>query len=233
MKASSRLLIGSALALSVVTLPASAAYVLYDAGDLTQVELGFVVNPTGVAWDSPVTTLDYRVLLDNKSDANPANDTWLYEYTFTVPEKAISHVLVETSPGITLLAGTTASGREGPTTFGPQGNSNPGIPGALFGLKFNTTGDPLVYSWQIETDRAPMWGDFYAKDGKTSGSDVYAYNINFGLTAPVYAQGVSANGFALVPDTFTGGPPVPVPAAVWLLGPALGALSAARRRPAA
>jgi hypothetical protein len=226
----SSLALWSTLALSSTALPASAAYVLYDAGDLTQVELGFVVNPTGVAWDSQVTALVYQVSLDNKGDANPANDTWLYQYTFEVPVKAISHVLIETSPGITLLAGTTVSGREGPTTFSARKNSNPGMPGPLFGLKFNTTLDPLIYSWQIETDRAPMWGDFYAKDGKTGGAEVYAYNINFGLAAPIYVQGVSADGFALVPDTVTGGPAVPVPAALWLFGPALGALTAARRR---
>jgi len=108
-----------------------------------------------------------------------------------VPAKEISHVLIETSRGITLLSGTTTTGREGPSTFGAQGNSNPGIPGDLFGLKFDLSG--LAVSWQIETDRAPMWGDFYAKNGKHRGQDVYAYNVHFGAAAPALIRDAIAH----------------------------------------
>lgn len=223
----------SATSVSFVNVPFN-GYVLYDSGDLTREELGLVVSPLTAAWDHEITALTFSVSLNNQGDFDPTNDTWRYNYTFTVPEKAISHVLLETSEGIRLLGGTTATGREGPGTFGP-GNSNPGIPGSIFGLKFDTTGDPLSFSWQIETDRAPMWGDFYAKDGVTriggQNFNVFAYNINFGLAAPDFVRGVSEAGFAIVPNLTTGGPvAVPVPAALWLLGPAVGMVPMVVRR---
>jgi hypothetical protein len=234
---SKRLATLSAASVSFVNVPFN-GYVLFDSGDLTRQELGLTVNPLGAAWDSEMTRLSFEVLLNNRGDFDQSNDTWLYRYTFTVPEKAISNVLLETSQGINLLGGTTRGGREGPGTFGDSGGSAPGIPGTLFGLKFNTTGDPLSFSWQVETDRAPMWGDFYAKSGRIridgEHFDVYAFNLNFGQDAPDYVQGVAVDGFAIVPNLTTGGPPaVPVPAAVWLLGSALGLVPVIARRRAA
>ncbi len=208
---------------------------LFDSGDLTRPELGLTVNPTTAAWDHASTALGFRVYLDNRNDFDQSNDIWRYNYTFNVPEKAISHVILETTPGIQLLDGTTTAGREGPGIFGDSGRSTPGIPGTIHGVKFDTTGDPLSFSWQIVTDRAPMWGDFYAKDGTVrigdQRFDVFAFNLNFGQIAPLYVQGVSEAGFAIVPNFTTGGPvAVPVPAAVWLLGSALGLVPVLARR---
>ncbi len=141
------------------------------------------------------------------------NGNWRYTYTFAVEEKDISHMLIEISPTFTsanVKSGTTSGWQLG--TWGTQGNSNPGIPSSLYGLKFG--GDSETEVFTIVTDRAPMWGDFYAKDGRSGGYDVYAYNTAFGgsTTASIYDR---VAGMVLVPDTFTN---VPEPAILPLFG---------------
>jgi len=155
---------------------------------------------------------------------------WTYKYTFTVDEKGISHVIIEVSDNFTsdnIYAGTTSGYQEDddPTTYGNQGNSNPGILGNLFGIKWELTSS-LEWNWQIVTDRSPMWGDFYAKDGVESQPnpgdiDVYAYNTGFGFDtlAPIGNGNALDNdkAWVLVPDTTT----VPEPATMLLLGSGL------------
>jgi len=71
-----------------------------------------------------------------------------------------------------------------------------------------------MYTWVIEFDstRVPVWGDFYAKDGKENTTDgkiqVYAYNTGF--TANDVDE---ATNHILVPDTISY---VPIPGAVLL-----------------
>ena len=76
------------------------------------------------------------------------------------------------------------------------------MPGEIKGIKFPGSGTQLVLSFY--SDRAPMWGSFYAKDGTDGSNDVYAYNSGF--------SGVGSD-FIAVPDTTT---TVPVPGAVLL-----------------
>jgi hypothetical protein len=100
-------------------------------------------------------------------DDNTHPGLWTYAYSFTVKEKEISHVIIEVAEGFkqqNLRGDTTPKYELG--TFGHKGNSTPGIPGDIRGMKWETSGKALNYSWVIVTDRAPMWGDFYAKDGK-------------------------------------------------------------------
>ena len=96
---------------------------------------------------------------------------WTYSYTWSGTTKALSHISIEVSDNFTSqnIFKTTGAGINptAPDTYNStsQGNSNPGIPGDLFGIKWDTTSDPTVYMFSIVSDRAPMWGDFYAKDG--------------------------------------------------------------------
>jgi hypothetical protein len=166
--------------------------------------------------------------------------SWTYDYTFTVVRKGISHVITEVSDNFTadnIMDGTTAGWEL--QTYNGQGGSNPGIPGELYGLKWGTpetdNGDVLTYSWTIVTDRAPMWGDFYAKDGTdVQGTiDVYAYNTGFGIdTAAGVGNGnayeeSTGYGWVLVPDTTT---QVPEPITLLLLGLGLVGLAGIRKR---
>lgn len=64
-------------------------------------------------------------------------------------------------------------------THGAGGN--PGKPGDLYGVKFSRDADVDSTVVQFTTTQAPVWGDFYAKDGGGTGADaVYAYNAGFG-----------------------------------------------------
>ena len=118
---------------------------------------------------------------------------------------------------------------EGPKTWSPDNNSNAGLPGVIYGLKWNFN-NALAVTISIHTDRAPMWGDFYAKDGfyGKDGKDnnngeaqwVYAYNSMFGMSTNSLIGNGNAGGFVLVPDT-TPTPAVPEPGTLILLAAGL------------
>ncbi|WP_462325166.1 VPLPA-CTERM sorting domain-containing protein [Desulfoplanes sp.] len=176
-------------------------------------------SPTGVSW---VVTYDGQ------------NQLWEYAYTFTGNKPDISHAILEVSSGFSgdpiPLGGNIGQGTSdfvagNPSTYNAQdqGASNPGIPGDVYGLKFED--QP---TWSIVTDRAPMWGDFYAKGARTG----YSFNSGFGKdTTAVIGNGNAKTGnhaWALVPDTATH--VVPIPAGIWLLGTGLLCLFGRKRR---
>jgi hypothetical protein len=157
---------------------------------------------------------------------------WTYSYTFSVDVKNISHVILEVSPTFGLSDINTAYTTPGylldTYSADTQGNSNPGMPGPLYGLKWGGN-DSTLLTWSIVTTRSPMWGDFYAVDGKNTDPAVYAISTGFGTDtgAPIADGNALADGKAwvLVPDTA-----VPIPAAAWLLGSGLVCLVSLKRR---
>ncbi len=170
-------------------------------------------------WKTPsgepsATSLAWRVsFLDQEQ-------LWQYDYAFTGTKPDISHGIIEVSEtfsgkslsdGGNIAAGTTSFESGDPKIYNDsaQGSSNPSIPGDLFGIKFEDTAN-----WTIVTDRAPMWGDFYANGASTG----YTYNSGFGMdtTAAIASGNAENNGhaWALVPDTQV----VPIPGAIWLFG---------------
>jgi hypothetical protein len=161
-------------------------------------------------WANTSCVLSWIVSFDS------ATNYWTYQYTFTTDGKpGISHVITEVSETFdeeNVEDGTTASYELG--TYLPTNPSNPGIPGSLYGMKFNVPAesDGTLYVWTIVTDRAPIWGDFYAKGG----SDTYAYNTQFGVAndSPV-EDNPNLIGWAVVPDTVT---TIPEPSTLIFLG---------------
>lgn len=155
-----------------------------------------------------------------------SGNLFIYDYYWKTTSKALSHIIFAVSETFTksnILAGTTSGWELG--WFGNEGNSNPGIPESLYGMKFG--GNDTEEYYQIVTDRAPMWSDFYAKSGRDGNQWVYAYNASFGSDPIAYSKGTDPYGYILVPDTVSS---VPEPSTFALFGLGLTSLLFARKK---
>lgn len=161
---------------------------------------------------------------------------WNYSYTLTVPDGEISHFILEASPGLEEddlfgVSGTFTDIEINTYTATGPGNSNPNLPGPIFGIKFDEV-DATTGVFSFKTFRDPIWGDFYAKNG-TAHNDpgVFntAWNAGFALADPTDPPGDgSITGHILVPDT--GVPPIPDASTLVLAAVGVLPLLAARRR---
>ena len=178
----------------------------------------------------------------------PVGSTFHYIYTITDAgggplNKALSHQLLEISPTITqsnisqiIYDALPSFTSDSPKTFTPSdGNSNPNMPGNLYGLKFEDFEDSSLPVIDFFSTRIPIWGDFYAKDGKGTngpGNDPsffnYVFNTGFG-TDPTLA---TTNFSAWIPIPDTHSVQVPEPGTWLILGSvlAVACLAATRKQ---
>ena len=125
---------------------------------------------------------------------NPVAGTWHYSYTFsgtaTTVGQGLSHFILDTSDTcINVAAGTLADPNcitNNAVTVSPanytSAPSNPNFPvGAdIIGVKFNVVGGPaLPVTITFDSDRAPVYGDFYVKVANST----TAYNNGLGNEA--------------------------------------------------
>jgi hypothetical protein len=159
---------------------------------------------------------------------------WSYTYQWHTDSKNLSHLILEVTPGSSIDEfafgdSSYAPGADDLRWYSPSdpGDSNPGLPANIYGFKVTPGIDTTDFTFSFVTSHNPVWGDFYARDGKNRGRDVIAYNAGFN---PGNAgSGNSLGGYIAVPN----GPPtraVPDGAmTVALLGLSLGSIGMIRR----
>ena len=135
-------------------------------------------------WDNNGTWLSWNI-------TQTGTDLWRYEYVWHTDGRDLSHIIIELTEGAVASDFSNwqfqySGVQSGGPAFGwftpNQGNSNPGMPGSIYGVKLDLESDTPVFGFSFETWRSPVWGDFYAKDGRYGGNDTYAYNLGFLLT---------------------------------------------------
>ena len=168
-------LIGGIFTLLIVSTPsAHAVFSPVFSGSLSTDGGGGLTGTLQYATD---TSLSWIVSFDS------GTNQWKYDYAFDSNDstpKNLSHIEIELSSNFTaadFLSGSTTGGLL--DTYGPglHGASDTGIPGTFYGVRYVAPTSPASpdYGFTIVTTRAPVWGDFFARDG----AGVYVYNLGF------------------------------------------------------
>ena len=118
-----------------------------------------------------------------------------YHYSYTLntnsAQHSISHFILDLSDSCILgssladskcISNVLAGGASiVPGSYNGSQSSNPGMPGTIIGVKFDgPTSNALPYTISFDSDRAPVYGDFYAKTGNPPGNGYDVFNTGLG-----------------------------------------------------
>jgi hypothetical protein len=233
--------------------PGFAFGVIVQSSDFT----GFRTTPDGlgvVASDGWTQT--YGGFKVEWAITGPTDGWYTYTYRFTdnadtpIPLKPdMSHLILEVSTSFTTdnirNANVGMDNVKGPQWWydTTDDNSNPNMPSeGIYGIKFDVGSESTypVGTYSFESNKQPVWGDFYAKDGKHDPDkkgpepEVWATAWNTGFGTDPTSSTTDFKPWIPTPDTFQPEPqPIPEPAGlvIWsILGGGAAALTALRRR---
>jgi hypothetical protein len=162
---------------------------------------------------------------------NSMTNLYTYSYSFFAPNRSgapqpleQSHFILELSGGCIVEGQSDCiQGANSVTEFRSDwdssiGQSNPGMPAAIYGVKFGTG----LSTYTFLSDRNPVWGNFYAKKANDGLWNLGLESAHSGSTDKLY--------FIPRPDTDSPAPQIPEPGTFALLGAGIGVFALLRRR---
>ncbi|OPY66803.1 MAG: hypothetical protein A4E63_02434 [Syntrophorhabdus sp. PtaU1.Bin050] len=127
-------------------------------------------------WSNGIS-ISWKIIAPNSN-----SDLWSYTYTVDpVGKKDVGFSIFETGTTATSADFVFPKGYdvEGPKLWKEGGSSTDYMPADIYGIKFDFGGkNSATYSFQ--STLAPVWGDFYSRDGKSGGITNTAFNVGFG-----------------------------------------------------
>lgn len=102
-----------------------------------------------------------------------------------------------------------------------DGNSNPNMPGRIYGVKMIVPGAAAGVVFSFNSIRSPVWGDFDSKDGRAGAGGAWNAVWNLGLANLDSENNID---FIARPDSMMIPPEVPEPGTMLLPGAGLAAV---------
>ena len=128
-------------------------------------------------------------------DNNNNGDFWTYDYTWHAANKDISHIIIEVSDNFQIdddiinWSAEEDTANDSPevqdiNNIDNQFDLTPQFNESIYGIKWDLHEDENTNDLKLtfNSTRSPMWGDFFAKDGKGDDyeNSTYAFNAGFG-----------------------------------------------------